>query len=72
MSRQQRIRIRRLNLLVTEISRETGLFVIDLDRELADIGANNLKTDYLLAGSLATAVAANCIAKTVISYGLDE
>jgi hypothetical protein len=72
MSREKRIRIRRLNLLVTEISRETGLFVIDLDRELADIGANNLKTDYLLAGPLATAVAANCIAKTVLSYGLDD
>lgn len=67
----KRVRIRRLNLLAAEISRETGIYVIDLDRSLADIGARALQTDYRLNGSYAAEVAAKFMALAVISAGLD-
>ena len=67
----KRVRIRRLNLLAAEISRETGIYVIDLDRSLADIGALALQTDYRLNGSYASEVAAKFMALAVISAGLD-
>jgi hypothetical protein len=65
------IRIRRLNLLAAEISRETGLFVIDLDRSLADIGALKLQTDYRLDGKYASDAVAKVIALAIVSAGLD-
>jgi hypothetical protein len=65
------IRIRRLNLLAAEISRETGACVIDLDRSLADIGARKLHTDYRLNGQYAGEAAAKFIALAVLSAGLD-
>jgi hypothetical protein len=64
------IRIRRLNLLAAEISRETCVFVIDLDRVLADIGARRLQTDHRLTGD-AAATAGHFIALTLITNGLD-
>jgi hypothetical protein len=67
----KRIRIRRLNLLAAELSRETGAYVIDIDRSLADIGASKLQTDYLVTGEYAAAAAAKFIALAVISSGLD-
>jgi hypothetical protein len=67
----KRIRIRRLNLLVAELSRETGAYVIDLDRSLADIGASKLQTDYRLNGQYAAEAAAKFIALAVLSAGLD-
>jgi len=54
----RRVRIRRLNLLAAEFSRRLGIYVIDLDRALADIGAHSLQTDYRLAGNAATEAAA--------------
>jgi hypothetical protein len=66
------IRIRRLNLLAAELSRETGLFVIDLDRALADIGAIKLQTDYRLDGKHAADAVAKIIALAVVSAGLDS
>jgi hypothetical protein len=65
------VRIRRLNLLAAEISRETGACVIDLDRSLADIGARKLHTDYRLEGQYACEAAAKFIALAVLSAGLD-
>src|SRR5205814_8125220 len=65
------IRIRRLNLLAAELSRETGLFVIDLDRRLAEIGAVKVQTDYRLDGPSATNIVAKEIALAVVSAGLD-
>jgi hypothetical protein len=65
------IRIRRLNLLAAELSRETGACVIDLDRSLADIGARKLDTDYRLNGQYAGEAAAKFIALAVLSAGLD-
>jgi hypothetical protein len=67
----RRIRIRRLNLLAAELSRETGCFVIDVDRMLADIGAQPLQTDYRLIGPYAAGAAAKSIAMTLLSAGLD-
>jgi protein-tyrosine-phosphatase len=67
----KRVRIRRLNLLAAEISRETGIYVIDLDRNLADMGAGPLQTDYRLSGGHACQAAAKFIALAVISAGLD-
>jgi hypothetical protein len=68
----RRIRIRRLNLLAAELSRETGLFIIDLDRSLADIGASKLQTDYRLGGQCAAEAAAKFVALAVLSAGLDD
>jgi hypothetical protein len=65
------IRIRRLNLLAAEISRETGAYVIDLDRILADIGARRLQTDYRLAGDAAAEMAGHFIALTLVENALD-
>jgi hypothetical protein len=66
-----RLRIRRLNLLAAEISRESGIFVIDLDRVLADIGARRLQTDYRLAGSAAAEMAGHFMAVTMVTNGID-
>ncbi len=68
----RRIRIRRLNLLAAELSRELGIFVIDLDRTLADTGARALDTDYRLGGAHAAQSAAKCVALTLLSAGLDD
>ncbi len=65
------IRIRRLNLLAAEISRETGVYVIDLDRVLADIGARRLQTDYRLAGKAATGMVSHVIALTLVNNAFD-
>ena len=66
-----RIRIRRLNLLAAEISHTTGVYVIDLDRDLADIGARRLQTDYRLAGNVAAGMAGHFIALTLMRNGFD-
>lgn len=67
----RRVRIRRLNLLAADISRESGAFVIDLDRALADIGARRFQTDYRLGGNSAAEMAGHYIAQTVVSDTLD-
>jgi hypothetical protein len=65
------VRIRRLNLLAAVLSYELGVLVADLDRDLADIGARNLQTDYRLQGPYATASAAKSLALTMLLAGLD-
>ncbi len=67
----RRTRIRKLNLLAAELSRETGLFVIDIDRVLADIGARALTTDYRLSGPYAAGAVAKTIATTLLTTGFD-
>jgi hypothetical protein len=71
LASKPRIRARRLNLLAAEISRETGAFVIDIDRYLADVGARQLQTDYRLEGATAVDYAGNAIAEEIIRNGLD-
>ena len=46
-TRSAELRIRRLNRLAADLSREYGIMVIDLDRDLADIGGRRLQTDYV-------------------------
>jgi hypothetical protein len=71
-TRLKLIRIRRLNLLAAELSRQFGAHVIDIDRNLADIGARALETDYRLKGPYASGVAARGIALAIVSTGLDS
>jgi hypothetical protein len=66
-----RVRLRRLNLLAAEISREYGAFIIDLDRVLADIGARRLQANYRLQSAVAIEVAARAIATGLIVNALD-
>ncbi len=65
-------RIRRFNLLAIELSQETGLFLVDLDRTLAQHGARELQTDYRLGGPAAAAVGAQVLVWTLLKAGLDE
>lgn len=67
-----KVRIRRLNLLVAELSRELGLFVVDIDRDLADVGARALDTDCRLQGPYAALVAGKSMAMALLLVGLDE
>jgi hypothetical protein len=64
-------RVRRLNLLAAELSREFGVFVIDLDRVLTDIGGMTLDTDYRLQGKPAADVAGQAMAFCVATNALD-
>jgi len=66
------VRIRRLNLLAALLSHELGLLVVDIDRDLADIGARALATDYRLDGPAAARAAAKSLAMTMLLAGLDE
>jgi hypothetical protein len=66
------VRIRRLNLLAALLSHELGLLVVDIDRDLADIGARALATDYRLGGQAAARAAAKSLAMTMLLAGLDE
>jgi hypothetical protein len=66
-----RRRLRQLNLLATELSREYGALIIDLDRILADIGARRLNTDYRLGGAAAVDVAAKAVAVSIVANALD-
>lgn len=67
-----RRRLRQLNLLATELSREYGAFVIDLDRILADVGARRLETDYRLRGPIAVDVASKAVAIGIVANALDN
>ncbi len=51
-------RIRRFNLLAADLSHDTGIYIVDLDRALADRGADALKTDYRLMGEAAASLGA--------------
>ena len=64
-------RIRKLNLLATDLSREYGAFVVDIDRVFADIGAVTLQSDYRLTGEQAEQLAAQELALNVITNGCD-
>ena len=66
-----RRRLRQLNLLATELSREYGALVIDLDRVLADIGARRLNTDHRLSGATVVDVASQAVALSIVANALD-
>jgi hypothetical protein len=67
-----RERIRRLNLFALELSHDTGIGIIDIDRALAHIGARQLGADYRLASPIAAEVAAHTIVGSILSAGLDD
>jgi hypothetical protein len=64
-------RIRRLNRLVAELSRDTGLLVVHLDRALADIGALALGADYRLLGPTAAMAAGEHLAAVILNVALE-
>ena len=65
-------RIRRLNLLATELSHDLNINIIDLDRTFAHMGGRSLGTDYKLRGVAALSAATHVIASTFFAAGLDE
>jgi hypothetical protein len=67
----RRVRIRRLNFLAAELSRQTGAFVVDVDRVIADIGGRNLQADYRLDSPAAATVAGHAVALCIVANGLD-
>ena len=64
-------RIRRLNRLAMELSNTLGVGVIDFDRDLAHLGARQLRSDYRLSGVLAAEAAGHAVAWALLSVGLD-
>lgn len=64
--------IRRLNLLAAELSHDTGLSIIDIDRSFAHLGGRVLHTDCRLTGALAIEVAGHIIASTILAVGPDD
>ena len=65
-------RIRRLNLLAAELSHDTGIGVLDIDRAFAHIGARELQTDYRLGGRLAAEAAAHTMVAGILAVALDD
>lgn len=65
-------RIRRLNLMAAELSHDTGINVIDLDRALTFVGARKLHTDYRLGGPAVPTVAGHVIVSGILGAGLDD
>jgi hypothetical protein len=65
-------RIRRLNLLAAELSHDSGVGVLDLDRVLAHIGARELQSDYRLSGRIVAEVAGHAIVAGLLAVGLDD
>ena len=71
-AKRRRVLIRRLNRLALELSRELGVMVADIDRDLSDIGGLAFETDYRLLGAYAPAAAGKSIALAIAHVGLDE
>jgi hypothetical protein len=65
-------RIRRLNLMAAELSRELGVLVVDLDRALAHIGGYELATDYRLGGVAGADVAGHTLAWSLLSLPFEH
>ena len=70
--REKLERIRRLNLLAVEISRQTGAAIIDLDRFFANFGARPLETDCRLGGAKAADFAARIMTDALLAVGFDD
>jgi hypothetical protein len=63
-------RLRQLNLLAAELSQQSGLLLIDLDRVLAHQGAAVLRTDARLGGEAGQIAAAEAIVTSLLGYGV--
>ena len=66
-----RERIRRINLLVAELSQSTGAYVIDIDSALAHIGGDRLQSDFSLTGRLGAPAAGDIIASALLAEGFE-
>jgi hypothetical protein len=67
-----RLRLRRLNLLALELSRELGVNVIDIDRFIADTGGHTAQTDYRLEGERAASLAGFVMAQVLLMDALPD
>ena len=65
-------RIRRLNLFAAELSHDSGVGVIDIDRVFAHIGARELGSDYRQTGTMGADAAAHAIVSGLIALALDD
>jgi hypothetical protein len=65
-------RIRRLNRLAVQLSHDTGVGVIDIDRIFGYFGARQLQTDYRLGGRLGVELAGHTIVAGILATGLDD
>jgi hypothetical protein len=67
-----RERLRRLNLLVVDLSHDARAGVVDLDRAFSQLGARALATDHRLTGAVAAGIAAHAIVAGILTAGLDD
>lgn len=65
------VRLRRLNLLAAQLSQTFSVSVADVDRDLADVGARRLETDYRLGGAAAADLAGWTLAACILANALD-
>ena len=63
---------RRLNLLAIEVSHRCGVFVVDIDKIFAHVGARQIETDFRLAGRKAAETAGYAIVAAILAGGLDN
>ncbi len=66
------VRLRRLNLLAMELSRIYGIFIVDVDRALADIGGLGLAADYRLGSDAAIRVCAITLGQCLAANAMDD
>jgi len=64
-------RIRALDLLAIDLSRDYDLEVVDIDRRFALIGAKLIGSDYRCDGERAAQIAGHSIATAILACGLD-
>ena len=70
LARKMARRIRRLNLMIFNLSQQLGVGVIDLALMLSKLGANLIESDFQLNGRFTPAIAADMIASTVVQEAL--
>lgn len=70
--RELLLQIRRLNLLATELSREFGAFVVDIDRVLANVGGLAVGGNFRLGSAASAQLAAEELALSLATNGLDD
>jgi hypothetical protein len=65
-------RIRRINLMAIDLSHDIGVNIIDIDRTIAHIGAQEIGSGYRLSGPLAEEAAGYAIVAALLNMALDE
>jgi hypothetical protein len=64
-------RIRRINMLIVELSQSAGAYVMDIDSVMAHVGGARLQSDFSMRGRMAAAAAGEVIASALLNEGLD-